>query len=170
MSKLNKNNLQFHLDEAKMTCVPGYMERWEIQKKISERVARFLRKFTDEHHVSKTCIYHTGMMNNRTLDRYLAVGEESCLSQEAIDHMAAIIMLLVPVVNIHEERKHLLKKKGGLQGVVPMTSQEELDAFRKDFKEAFGSTAQELVYNKNGIELAEKLNEYYHYMFSNLKK
>lgn len=175
--KTNKNNLFIHRDEAKMSGVPGYKEWWETQMKITERVSSFLRKLIEKYKVTKSSIYTTGMMSNKTLDKYLDVGEGSfdvgegkCLSQEAIDHMAVIIVLVEPVINIQEERKHLLHKKGGMQGAILLDKKKDLETLRKEFKEAFGSMAQTLIYNDKGIESVEKLNEYYHHIFSNLKK
>jgi len=167
--KTYKNNILVHFDEAKMAGVPGYKDWWDTQRKISERTTRFLRELIEKYNVSKSSIYLTGKMHNRTLNEYLDVPEGMCLSQEAIEHMAVIIVLLEPVINIHEEKLHLLDKKGGMQGAILQNDLRELETLRKDFREAFGNMAQELIYNANGLESVERLNEYYHYMFSNLK-
>lgn len=149
---------------------PAYGIRWKLWETDSKRVSEFLQEMIDKHEVPKRAIYETAMISNKTLEKYLHIPEDHCLSQDAMEHLAVAIALLVPILNDEEEKKLSAGKKGGLKSIIRFDGAEEKCEFASKFHKAFGSFAYDLMHEVEDIKELASLNEFYHHKFSNQRQ
>ena len=150
---------------------PGYITRWDFQKKESNRVSHFVRKLHKHFGIHKNVFEMTLNMNYSTGNKYYDIPENCCLSRDAIDRMAVCIILLEPPLNKNHEFIESCKKAGiNSKGVIPTLRDDELEDLRSEFCDTFGTFGYQLTHSFKSVKKVLKLNECYYDKFSTKNK
>ena len=150
---------------------PGYITRWDFQKKVSNRVSHFVRKLHKHFGIHKNVFEMTLNMNYSTGNKYYDIPENCCLSRDAIDRMAVCIILLEPPLNKNREFIESCKKAGiNSKGVIPTLRDDELEDLRSEFCDTFGTFGYQLTHSFKSVKKVLKLNECYYDKFSTKNK
>lgn len=146
---------------------PGYITRWDFQKKVSNRVSHFVRKLHKHFGIHKNVFEMTSNMNYSTGNKYYDIPENCCLSRDAIDRMAVCIILLEPPLNKNHEFFESCKKAGiNFKGVIPAMTDKDFENMRTEFCKAFGPFGEYLTKDIKSIEVVNNLNKFYFKKFN----
>ena len=146
---------------------PGYITRWDFQKKESNRVSHFVRKLHKHFGIHKNVFEMTMNMNYSTGNKYFDIPENCCLSRDAIERMVVCIILLEPPLNKNHEFIESCKKAGAnFKGVIPAMTDKDFENMRTEFCKAFGPFGEYLTKDIKSIEVVNNLNEFYYNKFN----
>lgn len=150
---------------------PGYITRWDFQKKESNRVSHFVRKLHKHFGIHKNVFEMTLNMNYSTGNKYYDIPENCCLSRDAIDRMAVCIILIEPPLNKNRKFIESCKKEGiNFKGVIPAMTDKEFEDLREEFCDKFGPFGTSLAHSCKSVKRVLEMNEFYYNKFTSITK